>query len=192
MAEQTNKKITIEYREVGDDKMVLVDRRKLAAAFNKDYSTIRRWEDDGLPVYHQGDNPNSPKIFKISDCVTWYMNRETQPYLTEIESMRRNLNQGKSAKDRKIEGEAVLVELDAVERLRMVGKIKDIADVFNTALDTIRSKLVGFAGKKAETLVGLEHFEIEQELSDGINEILNEIHTFNVDEMRRCFENGRS
>lgn len=126
-----------------------LNQTELAAFFDVDVRTVRRWTKTGLPRDSSGE-------FPLAHCVAWVRERDRQ----EAERLQRPATEDE-ARARKVAAEAELAEYELAEKRQSMVSIDDHDRILGRLLDRLRAKILNIPGRWSPHMVGL------RTISDG-------------------------
>lgn len=120
-----------------------VSLKELAAFLDRDRTTISKWIEAGLPYVEKANRDLGKSwVFDTAEVVRWMEQRAANDVAEKLGGTAEGVTSEDEAKRRRAVAQAVVAELDMLERLRAVVPIDDITDLWSKDYAEIRAKLM--------------------------------------------------
>lgn len=161
-----------------NSKMRVMSLVQIATLLNKDRNTVQKWMDNGCPYVQKADKRlNIPWQIDISEVVKWLEERAGNAAAEKFGASTDGSTSEDEAKRRRAVAQAVVAELDMLERLRAVVPISFVMDAIAKDYNEIRSRLMtipdALAGNVAPNLAS----KIRKIADEHIRKVLDSLKT---------------
>ncbi|QND41840.1 terminase small subunit [Rhizobium leguminosarum bv. viciae] len=117
--------------------------KQAATLLNRDRNTIQKWLDKGCPHVTKADRDlGIPWELDLAEVVRWLEERAADTAAERFGGTEDGKTSEDEAKRRRAVAQAVVAELDMLERLRSVVPIADVLDTWAKDYAAIRDKLM--------------------------------------------------
>ncbi len=124
-------------------KLRIVSVKQAATLLNRDRNTIQKWLDKGCPHVTKADRDlGIPWELDLAEVVRWLEERAADTAAERFGGTEDGKTSEDEAKRRRAVAQAVVAELDMLERLRSVVPIADVLDTWAKDYAAIRDKLM--------------------------------------------------
>ncbi|ARQ56889.1 phage DNA packaging Nu1 protein [Rhizobium sp. Kim5] len=124
-------------------KLRIVSVKQAATLLNRDRNTVQKWLDKGCPYVTKADRELGISWeLDLGDVVRWLEDRAGEIAAERFGASEDGKTSEDEAKRRRAVAQAVVAELDMLERLRSVIPIADVLDLWSTDYAAIRDKLM--------------------------------------------------
>ena len=118
-----------------------VNQKKLAAFLDRDRTTIGKWIEAGMPYVVKANRDIGQEwIFDTAEVVRWREQRAAADVADKLGGTPEGATSEEEAKRRRQVAQAVVAELDMLERLRAVVPIDDVLDLWSKDYAEVRAK----------------------------------------------------
>lgn len=157
----------------------LVTRRELAGILGVHPITVKKWEDQGLPVAERGARGIASK-YSVRQVRAWHAARGASPESQEMPT------DSIGIKARKEHFQTLLAQQKFEERAKRLIPIHEVERAWSMIVVAVRSKLLALPQTLSDklyreaTLHGLEG--VERALDESVRDVLRELAGVNEDE----------
>lgn len=148
---------------------MLLDRNKLAEAFQVSPSTVSTWRKKGLPHTKKGKRI----FYDLSESLKWVVQHETAKLLKNHQLGGKVLSE-KEAKAREATFRAALMELKLHEERENLVRVEKVASYVDSLTNQLKSAVMGIPGAWSDRIIGIKDRTEALEKLDGLSRKLLE------------------
>lgn len=127
-----------------------VSLKELAALLDRDRNTVVKYVDGGMPFIEKADRDlGKAWIFDVADCVRWLEKRAADVTADKFGDSPDGQMTEDEAKRRRAVAQAIVAELDMLERLRAVIPVSDALEWWAKDYGEIKAKAMSLPDKLA-------------------------------------------
>lgn len=120
-----------------------VSLRELAAFLDRDRTTISKWIEAGMPFVEKANRDlGKAWVFDTAEVVRWREQRAANEVAEKLGGTADGVTSEDEAKRRRAVAQAVVSELDMLERLRAVVPVDDVTDLWSKDYAEVKAKVM--------------------------------------------------
>lgn len=121
-----------------------VSLKEAALWLDRDRNTLMKWiEKEGCPYVQKADRDlGRPWVLDVAEVVRWLEKRAADATAEKLGGTADGVTSEDEAKRRKAVAQAVVAELDMLERLRSVVPVDDVTDLWSKDYAEVRGKMM--------------------------------------------------